>query len=57
MRIDEAKCLMEKEPDEGLEWVALQTGFSSLSYFSKVFSQVVGVSPKKWRAIHVEDAQ
>ena len=51
MRIDEAKRLMEKEPDEGLEWVALQTGFSSLSYFSKVFSQVVGVSPKKWRAL------
>lgn len=57
MRINEAKRLMEKEPDEGLEWVALQTGFSSLSYFSKVFSQVVGVSPKKWRASHVEDAQ
>lgn len=57
MRIEEAKRLMEKEPDEGLEWVALQTGFSSLSYFSKVFSQVVGVSPKKWRASHVEDAQ
>lgn len=51
MRIDEAKRLMEKETDEGLEWVALQTGFSSLSYFSKVFSQVVGVSPKKWRAL------
>ena len=51
MRIEEAKRLMEKEPDEGLEWVAQQTGFSSLSYFSKVFSQVVGVSPKKWRAL------
>lgn len=51
MRIDEAKRLMEQKPDEGLEWVALQTGFSSLSYFSKVFSQVVGVSPKKWRAL------
>ncbi len=57
MRIEEAKILMEQKPDEGLEWVALQTGFSSLSYFSKVFSQVVGVSPKKWRASHVEDAQ
>lgn len=57
MRIEEAKRLMEQKPDEGLEWVALQTGFSSLSYFSKVFSQVVGVSPKKWRASHVEDAQ
>lgn len=57
MRIEEAKLLMEQKPDEGLEWVALQTGFSSLSYFSKVFSQVVGVSPKKWRASHVEDAQ
>lgn len=57
MRIDEAKLLMEQKPDEGLEWVAMQTGVSSLSYFSKVFSQVVGVSPKKWRASHVEDAQ
>lgn len=51
MRIEEAKLLMEQKPDEGMEWVALQTGFSSLSYFSKVFSQVVGVSPKKWRAL------
>lgn len=51
MRIEEAKLLMEQNPDEGMEWVALQTGFSSLSYFSKVFSQVVGVSPKKWRAL------
>ena len=51
MRIEEAKRLMEQKPDESLEWVALQTGFSSLSYFSKVFSQVVGVSPKKWRAL------
>lgn len=51
MRIEEAKRLMEQKTDEGLEWVALQTGFSSLSYFSKVFSQVVGVSPKKWRAL------
>ena len=57
MRIEEAKRLMEQKPDEGLEWVALQTGFSSLSYFSKVFSQVVGVSPKKWRASHVEEVQ
>lgn len=57
MRIEEAKRLMEQKPDEGLEWVALQTGFSSLSYFSKVFLQVVGVSPKKWRASHVEGAQ
>lgn len=51
MRIEEAKLLMEQKPDEGLEWVALQAGFSSLSYFSKVFSQVVGVSPKKWRSL------
>lgn len=51
MRIEEAKRLMEQKPDEGLEWVAIHAGFSSLSYFSKVFSQVVGVSPKKWRAL------
>lgn len=51
MRIEEAKRLMEEKNEESLEWVAQQTGFSSLSYFSKVFSQVVGVSPKKWRAL------
>lgn len=51
MRIEEAKRLMEAKSEVSLEWVALQTGFSSLSYFSKVFSQVVGVSPKKWRAL------
>lgn len=51
LRIEEAKRLMEAKSEVSLEWVALQTGFSSLSYFSKVFSQVVGVSPKKWRAL------
>lgn len=57
LRIEEAKRLMEAKSEVSLEWVALQTGFSSLSYFSKVFSQVVGVSPKKWRASHVGEVQ
>lgn len=49
LRIAKAKELMLENPKERLEEVAYAAGFSSLSYFSKVFSQREGVSPARWR--------
>lgn len=49
MRIDEAKRMMKENPDRKLENIAFSVGFSSASYFSKVFSLHEGVSPMRWR--------
>lgn len=43
-RIERAKQLMEF-PFMSLEDCALQSGFSSLTYFSRVFKSIVGISP------------
>lgn len=48
LRIQEAKRLMQENPDMRLEAVAYAVGFSSLSYFSKVFSRLEGTSPSIW---------
>lgn len=50
MRIDEAKRMMRENPDRKLESIAFSTGFSSASYFSKVFSMHEGISPTRWRS-------
>ena len=49
MRICEAKKQMKEFPDRKLETIAYSSGFSSASYFSKVFSLHEGMSPTKWR--------
>ena len=48
LRIADAKELIQASPDMKLEDIAFKVGFSSLSYFSKVFSQLEGVSPSVW---------
>lgn len=49
LRVEEAKRLMTANPCRKLEEIAYQVGFSSPSYFSKVFSLHEGVSPTVWR--------
>lgn len=48
-RVDEARRLMKDLPEAKLEEIAFRSGFSSASYFSKVFSRIVGMSPMRWR--------
>lgn len=48
LRIEEAKRLMQENQDMRLEAIAYAVGFSSLSYFSKVFSRLEGTSPSIW---------
>lgn len=40
---------MKQNPSFKMEEVALHSGFSSLSYFSKVFSRIEGMTPLAWR--------
>ena len=48
LRIEEAKRMMI-ETDDKLATIASASGFCNPSYFSKVFRQVAGVSPREWR--------
>ena len=49
LRIDEAKRIMTKNPEKKLQEVAFECGFSSLTYFSSVFSKSEGISPSVWQ--------
>jgi two-component system response regulator YesN len=48
-RASSAMRSITKNPSLGFSQVADQTGFSSESYFSKVFRKVVGMTPKEFR--------
>lgn len=48
LRIEESKRMMRENPDQKLIDVAFNVGFSSLAYFSSVFSKIEGVSPSVW---------
>ena len=47
-RIEEAKRLMNENPEMKLTDVAVRSGFSSLSVFSRAFSRETGLSPSEW---------
>ena len=49
VRLKKAKQFMKYYPFLKLEQCALQSGFSSLQYFSRVFRKEFGVSPSKYR--------
>lgn len=49
LRLSEAKEFMLRNPNIKQEEVALHSGFSSSSYFSKVFSKAEGMTPAMWR--------
>lgn len=42
-------CHLLLQEDLRMETIAQQTGFSSANYFSRIFRQVMGVSPKDYR--------
>lgn len=50
LRIKEAQVYMLAHPGATLEEVAYHVGFSSASYFSRVFSRIVKTSPTIWRS-------
>ena len=48
LRLEEAKRLMLSDNEMKLEDIAFAVGFSSLSYFSKVFARLEGATPSVW---------
>jgi len=49
VRMERAAHLLIYEPDIPVTDIALQCGFTSLSYFTQAFKQMYHVSPKAWR--------
>lgn len=49
MRVEDAKAMIGENPDLTIEEVAAALGFSSGSYFSKIFSKIEGISPGSFR--------
>ncbi len=50
LRIEKACILLEKNRLSVLE-VALEVGYSNISYFNKCFKQIVGMTPSRYREI------
>ena len=49
IRIHHAKVLLMEEPDAGIKDVSLRCGFSSVSYFGRVFRESTGFTPQGYR--------
>lgn len=49
LRIGYAKRLLAEHPEQTVAAVSEASGFLSLSYFSKIFTEKEGCSPSKWR--------
>ena len=52
VRIENSKKMLMSE-ELTLEEIALKSGFTDQSYFTKVFKKLVDVSPKKYRQAHI----
>ncbi|WP_377481671.1 helix-turn-helix transcriptional regulator [Microcoleus anatoxicus] len=46
--MEKAKQLLKRR-DLSITYISQQVGFHDQSYFSKTFSKIVGVTPKKYR--------
>ena len=55
LRLAEAKTYMQQHPSARQEEVAIHSGFSSSSYFSKLFSKAEGMPPATWRKENAQD--
>lgn len=47
-RIEEAKQLMQTNPELRIEEIAARSGFASRSSFTQTFTREMGVSPREW---------
>ena len=55
LRIEYAKQQMVEHPDLTIAVISEESGFLSLSYFSRIFTEKEGCSPSKWRKSFVEE--
>lgn len=52
-RVEYAKQLMTTNPRKRMDEVSIESGFSSASFFARVFKAHEGVSPTQWRQANV----
>lgn len=52
LRIEYAKDKLMNQPELTIASISENSGFLSLSYFTKIFTQKTGYSPSKWRKNH-----
>lgn len=52
-RVEHSKHILLEDPHKRMEDVAAESGFSSASFFAKVFKLREGRSPTQWRQIHL----
>ena len=50
-RVEEAKRIMQENPEMKMADVAVRSGFSSRVVFSQIFSKETGMSPREWNKI------
>jgi len=50
MRMEKARSML-KETDEAVKTVGLECGYKTLSSFTRVFTKLHGISPKRYRAL------
>ena len=56
IRIHHAKVLLMERPDTGIQEISRSCGFSSVSYFGKVFREATGYTPQGYR-LGVKDSK
>lgn len=52
LRIEYAKGLLMQHPEMTISAISEASGFLSLSYFSKIFTEKEACSPSRWRKLH-----
>ena len=48
LRLQYAKDIMLKSPDKSVAKIALESGYLSTSYFSRIFKETEGLTPGRW---------
>lgn len=56
-RVEHAKTLLLAEERKRMEDIAAESGFSSSSFFARVFKQYTGATPSVWRSRELENLQ
>lgn len=53
LRINYAKDLIIHEPSASMEYVALKSGFKTLSQFNRKFKEIDGETPRRWQLMQI----
>lgn len=48
LRLQNAKDIMLKSPDKSVAEIAIESGYLSTSYFSRIFKETEGLTPGRW---------